>query len=247
MLGGLEDEYYSKYPEDNRIDIVIDHHVSNTGYGKYNYVNADAAASGEIIYALAVKLGVPLTPELALPLYCAISDDTGGFRYPNTTPNTMRIAASLMDTGIDFARLCRLMYHTKNAEQLAAERMAYNALKLYCGDKAAFISISNELKKTYGLEKSELEGISNLPKDVAGAEVGVVMKEISADPEGRPRFKISLRSNEYINVSDIAARFGGGGHFHAAGCRITGSEDEAIAALTDAIDEVLAEYEKRQV
>jgi phosphoesterase RecJ-like protein len=218
MLGRTLDKYK------NNIDLVIDHHYTNSLYGRETYLDEKAAATGEIIFNLAKELNLEINAEFAKYIYCAVICDSGSFRYPSTTPETMRIAAELIETGFDFAKLNRLIYQNKSLEQVAIERLAYNSLKLYSDGRIAIINITRELKKEAGVEGTEIEGINDIPRIIRGVEVGVVIKEASDDKlenKDMREFRISLRSNDYLNVAEIAAQFGGGGHKRAAGCKFT--------------------------
>lgn len=232
QIGKYAAEYYSKDTAHSKIDIVIDHHYTNTLYGKKNYIDEKAAATGEIIFNLAKELRLDIDKSFAKYIYCAIICDTGSFRYSSVTSRTMTAAAELIspELGFDFAKLNRLIYQNKSLTQVAIERLAYNLLKLCCGGKAAFITITLDIKKDAGLDGAELEGINEIARIIEGVEVGVIIKE--AEPEeseernNKRTFKISLRSNEYVNVAEIAAQYGGGGHVHAAGCKVDITETE---------------------
>ena len=219
--------YYSEDVTQNKIDMVIDHHYTNSFYGKETYLDEKAAATGEIIYNLARELNLEIDRVFAKNVYCAIVFDSGSFRYSSTTANTMTCAAALISTGFDFAKLNRLIFQNKSLAQVAIERLAYNSLRLCCGGKAAFITITLDMKKDAGLEGTELDGINEIAGIIAGVEVGVVIKESEPgecsdnfDYMHKREFRISLRSNDYVNVAEIAAQYGGGGHVHAAGCKV---------------------------
>lgn len=211
--------------ERREIDLVIDHHYTNSLYGRETYLDAKAAAAGEIIFDLAEELGLEPEPDFAQCIYCAIVSDSGSFRYSSTTPKTMRAAAKLIETGFDFAKLNRLIFQNKSLKQVGFERLAYNSLEMYGGGRVALLNITRELKKEAGLEGFEIDGLNEIPLNITGVEVGVVIKEKETETEAGENntreFKISLRSNDYVNVAEIAAHFGGGGHVHAAGCTFT--------------------------
>ncbi|MCL1859898.1 MAG: bifunctional oligoribonuclease/PAP phosphatase NrnA [Oscillospiraceae bacterium] len=218
---GKYGEYYSEDISQNKIDIVIDHHYTNSFYGKATYLDEKAAATGEIIFDLAKELNLEIDKTFANNIYCAIICDSGSFRYSSTTAKTMSIASELISTGFDFAKLNRLIFQSKTMIQIATERLAYNSLKLFVDGKIAFITITKEMKKAAGLEGVELDGINEIPKIIEGVEVGITIKEeetgnLNANTKV---FKISLRSNEYVNVAEIAMSYNGGGHPRAAGCK----------------------------
>jgi len=224
---------YADIFKDN-IDIVIDHHYTNDFYAKETYLDIKAAATGEIIFDIAKELNIEIDKTFARNIYCAIVDDSGAFRYSSTTAKTMRAAAELISTGFDFAKLNRLIFQNKSMTQIKIERLAYNSLKFYCGGRLAFITITKEMKKESGLEGVEIDGINNITVSVEGVEAGITITEI-----GSGEFKISLRSNDYVNVAEIAERFGGGGHIRAAGCTYKGDADELEQKLIEMIEKVL--------
>ena len=236
QIGGYA-KYYSDDISKNKIDLVIDHHYTNSLYGKENYVDDKASATGEIIFELAAMAGLQIDPGFAKDIYLAIITDSGSFRYGSTTPKTMSIASKLMATGFDFAGLNRLVFQSKTRTQIAMERLAYNCLKFFCGGKISAVTITNEIKKAAGLEGAEIEGINEIAKSVEGVEVGLTIKETDQKDE----FKISLRSNQYVNVAKIAEQYGGGGHIRAAGCKAEGYADaeelerELVEKITEAL------------
>ena len=255
LLGNYAEEYYSSEQEQNKIYLVIDHHYTNQNYGRYNYIDDTACASGQIIFDIAKALDIEINQKFAGYIYCAVISDSGSFRYSSTTPKTHYIAAELLATGFDFAKLNRLIYQNKSLTQIASERLAYNSLKFYYGGKIASIIITLDLKKQEGLDGVEIEGISEISKSITGVEVGFTMKEKDKDKDDDnsqfydnsdayiSEFKISLRSNEYINVAEIAADFGGGGHPRAAGCKIDGNVSKVEKLLIDRIEKAFEEYE----
>lgn len=260
LLGKYEGEYFSPCEEQNKIDIVIDHHYTNQLYGKYNYIDETACATGQIVFELAKMFDIEIDKRFASDIYCALVCDSGSFRYASTSPKTHHIAAELISTGFDFAKLNRLIFQNKTLTQIASERLAYNSLKFYCDGKAAAIIITSEMKREAGLDGIEIEGISEISKSIAGIEVGITMKEKEydnekekaeqnagqADEAARPKeFKVSLRSNEYINVAEIAAHFGGGGHYRAAGCKIRGDAAEAERQIISMIEKAFADNDDK--
>ena len=250
-LIGKYNKYYSENTETNEIDLVIDHHYTNSFYGKETYLDDKTSAAGEIIFNLARVLNIEIDQIMAKNLYCAITCDSGSFRYSSTTPKTMQIASDLIATGFDFAKLNRLIYQNKTMTQVAIERLAYNSLKFCLNGKIAFVIITAEMKKNAGLEGVKIDGINEIPRNIEGVEVGAVIKESELGDSERERdltsgkkiYKISLRSNEYVNVAEVAARFGGGGHMRAAGCLYEGNIDELEfeleKILTEKIEAVL--------
>lgn len=263
LLGDYKDEYYSQDAEQNKIYLVIDHHYTNQLYGRYNYVDDMACAAGQIVFEIAKAFDIEINQKFAKDVYCAIICDSGSFRYASTSPKTHNIASELIATGFDFAKLNRLIYQNKSLTQIAIERLAYNTLNFYYGGKIASIIITLDLKKEAGLDGIEIEGISEISKCIAGVEVGFTMKEKDKDNNKDneknddvqfndndnenyiSEFKISLRSNEFINVAEIAADFGGGGHPRAAGCKINGNVSEVEKKLIDRIEKAFEESSEK--
>ena len=205
------DEYIRK------VDVCIDHHGSNTFTAKAKFVDKFAAANCEIIYKLLQRMNVRITKEIANCLYTGISTDTGCFRYTNTTAETMRVAASLMDFGCDTAYINKAMFETKSKEKIQLEHAVYDTIK-YCADgRCAIIYTTLEMMKSLDVGDDEMEGLASIPRQIEGVLIGITMRE----KEGG-FFKISVRTNGNINASDFCSQFGGGGHPAAAGCTIEG-------------------------
>lgn len=203
------------------VDIMIDHHAKGKVYAD-NYISTTASATGEIVYLLAKKLkGLGFIREIPQRtrncVYAAISADTGCFRFSNTTPETMRIAAELMESGVDFSRINTLLYDSKPLVQIKAEGAAIERMRTYENGRIAGILFPHSLQLSLGAEPEHLGTLIDVARSVSGAEVAYVIKQ----PTDALEFKASLRSSCELDVSEVCARFGGGGHARAAGCSIT--------------------------
>ncbi len=217
-----------------RVDLCIDHHGSNNFTAKNKYVDSHAAANCEIIYKLLVELGVNFTEEMADCLYTGISTDTGCFRYTNTTSDTMRITASLMDLGCNSAYINKVMFETKSKEKIQLEHAVYDTIE-YCADgKCAIIYTTLDMLKKLDVGDDEMEGLASIPRQIEGVLIGITMREKDGG-----FFKISVRTNDNINASDFCSIFGGGGHPAAGGCTIEGSLEEVKAKLKKAVVEFI--------
>lgn len=217
------------------VTVCIDHHKTNTGFAQVNMIDPPAAATGELVFALAAEgLQLPVTQELAIPLYAAIASDTGSFRYSNTTPRTHRIAARLLETGMDFSGLMHQMFGTHSLQQLQAQAYAVERTTLHFDGKAAVMTMSHAYLEEHDMTFDDVDFLSALPRDIEGVEVGVYLKEKS-DSE----IKVSLRSNQWVDVAAVAASFGGGGHVRAAGATIVDTLEAAKAKILAALEEVL--------
>lgn len=213
------------------VDLCIDHHPSNRYYSKYLYLDSDASATGEIILDLLKDLGVELDQELALPLYLAISTDTGCFRFSNTTSRTFRAAAELVETGIDFLDINVQFFDTKSKARLFLEQRVIEGIKYYEDSNTALAFITNKLISETGAKEEDIENFSSLLRSIEDVDIGVVLRELSED-----RWKISVRTSDGVNASNICSALGGGGHERAAGCTYEGKLDDAVNSIIKAIE-----------
>ena len=216
------------------VDLCIDHHPSNRSYSKYLLLDSDAAATGEIILDIIRDLGMELDRELALPLYLAISTDTGCFRFSNTTSRTFRAAAELVETGIDFVDINTEFFDTKSKARLLLEQKVIEGIKYYDKTNTALAFITKNLISETGAKEEDIENFSSLLRSIEGVEIGAVFREI-----GENKWKISLRTGSGASASLICSALGGGGHERAAGCTYEGSLQNAVNAVIEAIE---AEY-----
>lgn len=224
----------SKAQEYNTIDLCIDHHPSNCDWAKETYVDASAAAACEILYEVVLGLCGDVDYNQALALYTGISTDTGCFKFTNTTSKTHKIAAILMEKGINYGEINRIMFETKTKGRLLVERKALNSIKFICDDKVAIMTITKEMREESGADDSELEGITSLPRTIEGVLLGITIREREENV-----CKISARTHEPISASGFCALFGGGGHERAAGCEIKKSVQEAFCDLEKAAIDTL--------
>lgn len=216
-----------------RVDLCIDHHVSNTYYAKNVFVEDRAAACG-IIYELALELGIDPNLYIRECIYTGISTDTGCFRYQNTTPQILRIAAELMEMGIDSKKINKLMFETKTKSFLHLELLARNTLEYYFDGKCAIITLTQAMYKESGSAEHECYPITALPRQIEGVIVGAVIKE---KEDGT--FGISVRTEGDIDASAICSKMNGGGHKGAAGASFSCSYEEGKAQLLNVIKTAL--------
>lgn len=215
-----------------RTDLCIDHHPTNTEYAKNLLLRPDAAATTEIIYDVIRELGIEVDADIAACLYTGLATDTGCFLYSNTTSHSHLLAARLIETGIDFAFINRLMFETKTPGRVAMEKLVYNDLEYYFDNRCAVICITQDMLEQTGAGSEELEGLASLPRQIEGVEVGITMKQ----REDRQSFKVSVRTNTKADASKICGLLGGGGHAKAAGCLVHGSIEQAKKQLLDAVE-----------
>ncbi len=225
------------YMERARRTICIDHHVSNGGYADVNYIVPDASSTSELIFNIIDEKKLPI--EAAEALYMGIAHDTGVFRYSCTSPETMEIAAKLMRRGIDSSRIINHTFYDKTYHQnQILGRTLLESILLMKG-RVIFSAVKQKEMDFYCVTAADMDGIAEMLMNTAGTEVAIFMYEI--EPQ---IYKVSLRSKEFIDVSQVAAFFGGGGHVRAAGCNMQGSIYDAVNNLTLHIDR---QFRKLQV
>ena len=219
-----------------RAELAIDHHGTHVPFARERWVEPEAAATTEMIWALLGQLGVELAPAVADCLYTGLATDTGCFRYQNVTPRTLRIAADLLERGARAAEINRAMFESKSRGQVEAERLAMDSLRFSSNGLVALVKIPLDIYGKTGASESDLDGIASLPREIQGVVLGVTLKE----KEGK--VKVSLRANPPADASVLCARFGGGGHQGAAGCSLEGATlEQAQAALEQACQAYLQE------
>lgn len=225
LLGAsLQEEYGGK------IQLCIDHHLSNTGYAEKLLLDGDAAAAGEVVWQLLKKMGVTPDLKMAEAVYTAISTDTGCFRYRNTSPSVLRLAADLMGMGIDTATINKLMFETKSRARIEIERQLLAGLEYWFDGKVAVMHLTADTIEKTGACEGDLENIAPIPIRIEGVQIGITLRE----NEGG--FKVSIRTAPGISACDICKNFGGGGHYAAAGCTINAELDMAKIELKQVVE-----------
>ncbi len=221
---------------DDSIPLInIDHHVSNLEYGDINHVDSGSPATGQIICEMADALGWKLTKDVAENLYSAISTDTGSFRYPNTTAETYRIAAKLIDAGANVGRLNQLLYESYPQRRVEAIRDMLQDMQIHFEGRCASVMLPLSLTESLGLKRGDTEGVIDLIREIDTVVVAIFFEEL---PDGRIR--VSSRSkSEAVSVGDICGTFGGGGHTLAAGARMKGPIEDAKAKFLDVVKSYL--------
>ncbi len=216
------------------VDLAIDHHPSQEFFARQTCLDAGRAACGELVFDILRELG-PVTADMAAPLYVAIATDTGCFQYSSTTAHTHRAAAALMDTGLDVFPLNKRHFRTKTWARLQVERLIVERMHRYDGGKLAVAPVSLSLMDEAGAVEGDMEDIAAFLGQIEGVETSVTIRELE---EGG--CKLSLRTGAGLNASAVCALLGGGGHAAAAGCTVSGTLEEAEAAILAAIRTVQA-------
>ena len=218
-----------------RVDVAIDHHPSQEFFAKETCLDAGRAACGELVYDI-VKLLGPVTEEIAVPLYVAVSTDCGCFAYGNTTAGTHRVAAELAEAGIPLSRLNKIHFRTKSATRLKLEGVIINDMELHHDGQTAIAAITLEMLERVGAVERDLEDIANLVNQLEGVVTAITLRELAPG-----KCKLSVRTDPArVNASTVCALLGGGGHAAAAGATVMGTVEEVRAAVLDAVSRVMA-------
>ena len=220
----------------DKVDLAIDHHPSQEFFAAHTCLEADKAACGEIVYEICRALG-DITPEVALPLYAAVSTDTGCFVYANTTANTHRVAAALLDTGIDYFSVNKRHFRTKSRKRLALEADLLSNMEFFHEGKGVFMTVPLSLMERVGASENDAEDLSALANLVEGVDCGAVLRELKPG-----EWKLSLRTGAEgrVNATEACRLLGGGGHAMAAGATVAGTLPEVKAKVLAAVDAVKA-------
>lgn len=216
-------------PYAGRVDLAIDHHPSFEAFGRDNIVRTEAAACGELVCDIVREL-CPVTPEIALPLYVAVSTDTGCFAYANTTAGTHRVAAELMDTGIDYRAVNKVFFRTKTRKRLQLEADMLGHMEFYDQGRVVLLFVPMALMERLQATESDAEDLSSLGGQIEGTDCAVTFRELRPDV-----WKLSVRTGSRINATEVCRELGGGGHAAAAGCTVNAPLAEVRQRILAAI------------
>lgn len=214
--------------------INIDHHITNSFYGKYNLVEPKAAATGEIIYDLLKELNINFNKDIATCLYTALSTDTGSFKYDNTTSKTHLIVSELISYGIAINDINVELYQNKPINKVKLLKDVLNTIEFFYDGRVSIMYVTQEMLKANKLDIADTDGLIELGRDIAGVEVSILLKEIEAN-----KTKVGLRSKHNIDISKVAEIFNGGGHKKAAGCLVYENIKNAYDIIINCIEKHL--------
>lgn len=216
-------------PYIGKVDLAIDHHPSFEHFAAANIVRPEAAACGELMYDILCELDC-ITPETALPLYLAISTDTGGFVYDNTSAYTHTVAAALMSTGIDYKTINKVFFRTKTRKRLALEADMLSHMEFYDRGRVVLLFVPISLMERLEATETDAEDLSSLGAQIEGTDCAVTFRELRPDV-----WKLSVRTGKRINATKVCAALGGGGHAAAAGCTVEAPLNDVKRAILDSI------------
>jgi phosphoesterase RecJ-like protein len=214
--------------------IVIDHHAGHREFGDIGWVEADRSSTAEMIFDLALALNADVTYNAAYCLYTAIVSDSGSFKYDSTSAYTFQVASHLLNRGVIPSEVAGKLFDNYSANRLRLLEKVLGSLELYANGQIAIISATGEMFEASGAKREDTEEFINLPRALRSVKVAAFLKET---PEGF--IKVSLRAKGECDVSQVALKYGGGGHRNAAGYSV---EDKTIAETRD---ELLLEIKRR--
>ena len=215
MLNG-----FTKYFENAKVKIAIDHHGTNTMFGDINFVNPDAPACAQIMLGILGHFGIEINKEIGTCILTGIITDTGGFRYSGVTAETFEFVAYLLNKGVNVSKVYKQVLQTKTKASFELHRLAEDRLEFLEDGKVAYTYITQEDEEKVDAQSGDHEGIVEVGRDIEGVEVSIFVRQTEKG------CKISLRSNDYVNVSDVCLILGGGGHLRAAGALMQGSLEQ---------------------
>lgn len=202
---------FSNYFEEAKTKISIDHHSSNTMFADYNFVNPTAPACSQILITVLESMGIEINKEIGTCLLTGIITDTGGFKYQGVTAETFEFVAELLNKGVNVSNTYKKVMQIVSKPRFELMRIAMNRLEFFENGKITFTYLTKKDEEDVGAGNNDYDGIVESGRDIEGVEVSIFLRETDKG------YKISLRSNESVNVADICLIFGGGGHPRAAG------------------------------
>lgn len=226
--------------------VNIDHHPGNPEYGSlYNWVDPGMSSTGEMVGMLAEALGVPLSGVLAESLYVALVSDTGSFAYDSTTPGSLRLAASLMENGLNVPSVRARLDNSWSEPKLRLWGRLMQEARLLEDGRLAVALVSRSLLDELGAVREDCEGFVEQLRRVSGVRVGLILREAGPDADGRACTRVSLRSSGADDVRAVAAQFGGGGHRNAAGATVSLDMERTLTVMLPYIRHVWSRDDMR--
>ncbi|MDO5141896.1 MAG: DHH family phosphoesterase [Eubacteriales bacterium] len=215
-----------------KVDLVIDHHGSNTGFGAQDLVRPDAGACAEVLYDVIVALGAKLTTEIAMCIYIGVSTDTGCFKFSNTTAHTHAVAAACLTAGVDGGEINRALFETKSRPRFEMERIVFDTMEFYEDGAIALALLWRADIDRTGADMDDLDSIASLTRQVEGVQIGITLTENRAGT-----VKASVRTTKEMDAAALCKKCGGGGHIRAAGATFDCGMEQAKAAILRAARE----------
>lgn len=220
-----------EYFETAKKTIQIDHHSVNTMFADLNYVDPVSPACCQVLIGIFEYFGIEIDKEIGTCILTGIITDTGGFQYSGVTPETLEFAAKILRKGVNISKICQRVLRNKTKANCELTKLLYDRMEFFEEGKIALSYITLEDLEKVNAQIGDEEGLVEIERDIEGVEVAVLLKEKA----GANGFKLSLRSKEAVNVSEICLLLGGGGHPRAAGCFISGDLEQAKTRILNAL------------
>lgn len=208
-----------------RIPVIIniDHHITNTGFGNFQLIDTSACASTEIVYRLIKKLGVPINKDIATSIYTGILTDTGSFRFSNTNRSAFAICEEMVAAGVDPYNIAQYVYGTYSLGRIKLLNLALDSIEISYNGKLSIMTLTQNMFNETQTQPEDVDGLINYAKRIEDVKVAALIQEnCNGTGETTPfsKYHVSLRSDGAVDVAEIAASFGGGGHSSAAGFNV---------------------------
>ena len=224
---------FAKYFENAKVKIQIDHHQVNEMFADYNFVNPASPACAQNLIFIIEQLGVEIDKEIGTCLLTGIITDTGGFKYEGVSAETFEFTSWLLTKGVNVSEVYKKVLQTKTKANFELRKLIMDRMEFLNDGKLTFTYITFEDLNKVNAEEGDHEGLVEVGRDIEGVEVSVFLREIESG------YKASLRSNNYVNVSDVCIAFNGGGHIRAAGCSIIGSLEEVKEKIINEVSKYI--------
>jgi phosphoesterase RecJ-like protein len=213
--------------------INIDHHVTNTNFGQYRLVDATACSSAEIVYRLLKKMAVTIDAAIATSIYTGILTDTGSFRFANTNSAAYTICSEMVQAGVDPYTVAQHVYGTYSLGRIKLLNMALDSIEISANGKLSLMTLTQDMFRETDTNPEDVDGMINYAKRIEDVKVAALIME-NENGAVQKRYHVSLRSDGTVDVAEIAASFGGGGHFSAAGFGV----ESSLKALKKTINSI---------
>jgi len=222
---------FANYFQDAKVKIQIDHHQVNEMFADYNFVNPASPACAQNLIFIIEQLGVEIDKEIGTCILTGIITDTGGFKYDGVSAETFEFTSWLLTKGVNVSDVYKRVLQMKTKANFELRKLIMDRMEFLCDNKITFTYMTLNDEKSTGAMPGDHEGLVEIGRDIEGVEVSIFLREIENG------YKASLRSNNYVNVSDVCVVFNGGGHKRAAGCNI-------FSALEIAKERIISEAKK---
>lgn len=224
---------FAKYFENAKTKIQIDHHQVNEMFADYNFVNPASPACAQNLIFIIEQLGVEIDKEIGTCLLTGIITDTGGFKYEGVSAETFEFASWLLAKGVNVSEIYKRVLQMKTRANFELRKLIMDRMEFICDNKITFTYITLEDLQKVNAEEGDHEGLVEVGRDIEGVEVSIFIRETENG------YKASLRSNNYVNVSDVCIAFNGGGHIRAAGCNIQGTLEECKSKIIQEVEKYI--------